>query len=159
MPLPHFPASGGFSFTMKPHFRIGILLLLCAALLLAACGAGGGPAIDGTRSWFQALADLNVDQVMKLTCSNPQVRSEIEQRLEPFVDIKDSLDALKGQFDFSGLKFEEKSNDGRTATIRLSGKMFLKALGQSQPLSLYEDISVVNEGGVWKVCTNPLQGQ
>ncbi len=129
------------------------------ALLLAACGAGGGPAIDGTRNWFQALANLDVEQVMKLTCSNPRVRNEIEQRLEPFVDIKDSLAALKGQFDFSGLKFEEKSNDGRTATIRLSGKMFLKALGQAQPLSLYEDITVVNESGVWKVCTNPLQGQ
>ena len=95
---------------------------------------------------------------MKLTCSNSRVRSEIEQRLEPLVDIKDSLTALKGQFDFSGLKFEEKSNDGRTATIRLSGNMYLKALGQTEPLSLYEDITVVNESGVWKVCTNPLQG-
>ncbi len=142
--------------TSMAGYLFRMLSVIGLALLLAACGAGGGPAIDGTRNWFQALANLDVEQVMKLTCSNPPVRNEIEQRLEPFVDIKDSLAALKGQFDFSGLKFEEKSNDGRTATIRLSGKMFLKALGQAQPLSLYEDITVVNESGVWKVCTNPL---
>ena len=136
-----------------------LMIIVSAGWLLAACGAGGGPAIDGTRNWFQALATLDVEQVMKLTCSNPQVRGEVEQRLGPFVDIQDSLTALKGQFDFSGLKFEEKSNDGKTATIRLSGKMFLRALGQSEPLSLYEDITVVNEGGVWKVCTNPLESQ
>ncbi len=131
--------------------------VLSVGLLLAACGAGGSPAIEGTRSWFQALANLDFEQVMKLTCSNPAVRSDIELRLEPFNDIKDSLTALKGQFDFSGLKFEERSNDGRLATVRLSGKMFLKALGQVQPMSLYEDITVVNENGVWKVCGNPLK--
>jgi len=142
---------------MKTRRRVLWVVLLSAGLLLAACGAGGSPAIEGARSWFQALADLDFEQVMKLTCSTPRVRSEIELRLEPFVDIKDSLAALKGQFDFSGLKFEEKSNDGRTATVRLSGRMFLKALGQTQPMSLYEDITVVNDNGVWKMCGNPLK--
>ncbi len=132
-------------------------VMVSVGLLLAACGAGGSPAIEGTRSWFQALANLDFEQVMKLTCSSPGVRSEIELRLEPFADIKDSLAALKGQFDFSGLKFEEKNNDGHTATVRLSGKMFLRALGQTQPMSLYEDITIVNENGVWKVCGNPLK--
>ena len=142
--------------------RLKVLLTLLIAarpFLLTACGAGGGPAIDGTRNWFQALADLRVDDVLKLTCSNPRVRNEIEQKLEPFTDIKTTLQSLKGQFDFSGLKFEEKSNDGKTATIHLSGKMVLKALGQSQALDLFEDIPVVNESGVWKVCANPLDIQ
>ena len=134
-----------------------VILLVCASLvLLTACSAGGGPAIDGTRNWFQALADLRLDDVLKLTCSNPRVRNAIELKLEPFAELKDALQSLKGQFDFSGLKFEEKSNDGKTAAIHLSGKMLLRALGQSQALDVFEDIPVVNENGVWKVCANPL---
>jgi hypothetical protein len=82
------------------------------------------------------------------------VRTEIEVRLDPFIDIRDTLQTLKGQFDFSGLKFEELSNNGQTAQIRLSGKMVLKALGQSQALDVYEDLTVVKENDVWKVCAN-----
>jgi hypothetical protein len=130
------------------------LVLLASLLLLSACSAGGGPAIDATRNWLQALADLNFKQVMDLTCANPKVRNEIEVRLDPFIDIQTTLQTLKGQFDFSGLKFEEISNDGRTAQIRLSGKMALKALGQSQALEVYEVLSVVKENDAWKVCAN-----
>ncbi len=128
-------------------------------ILLSACSAGGGPAIEGTRAWFQALADLNLDAVMQLTCARPRVRTEIENKLEPFFDLKDALTALKGQFDFSGLKFEEASNDGKTATIHLTGKMWLKALGQSEVLDVFEDITVVKEDSGWKVCANPLNIQ
>jgi RIO-like serine/threonine protein kinase len=64
------------------------------------------------------------------------------------------LQALKGQYDFSGLKFEEITNDGRTATVRLSGKLLLKVLGQEQAYQIYEDIGVVKESDVWKVCSN-----
>lgn len=130
------------------------LLLLASLLLLSACGAGGGPAIDATRSWLQALADLDFKQVMSQTCSNQQVRNEIEVRLDPFIDIQDTLQTLKGQFDFSGLKFEELSNDGRTARVRLSGKMALKVLGQNQALDVFEDLTVVKENDGWKVCAN-----
>jgi hypothetical protein len=130
------------------------LVLLASLLLLSACSAGGGPAVDATRNWLQALADLNFKQVMDQTCSNPKVRNEIEVRLDPFIDIQTTLQTLKGQFDFSGLKFEEISNDGRTAQIRLSGKMALKALGQSQALDVYEVLSVVKENDAWKVCAN-----
>ena len=131
-----------------------IALLLAGALLLGACSPGGGPALDATRSWLQSLAELNFDQVMAQTCSDPKVRNEIEVRLDPFIDIQTTLQTLKGKFDFSGLKFEELSNDGRTAQVRLSGKMVLQALGQTQALNVYEELTVVKEGGVWKVCAN-----
>ncbi len=139
---------------MKPHFRNGILLLLCAALLLTSCNAGGGPALDATRSWLQALADLNFKQVLNLTCSTPRVRNDVELRLDPLIDIQETLQSLKGQYDFSGLKFEELSNDGHNATVRLSGKLLLRVLGQQQALDVYEEIGVVNENEVWKVCNN-----
>jgi len=142
---------------MKATLRVRFALLIGVGLLvLSACGAGGGPAIDGTRAWFQALADLKFDEVMKLTCANPKVQQAIETKLDPFIELKDTLTALKGQFDFSGLKFEEKANDGKTATIHLTGKMLIKALGQSEPLDVFEDILVVNESGTWRVCANPL---
>ena len=140
---------------MKSRWAVSVtLLLLASLLLLSACNAGGGPAIDATRSWLQALADLNFKQVIDLTCSNPKVRDDVQVRLDPLVDIQGTLQTLKGQFDFSGLKFEELSNDGRTAQIRLSGKMALQALGQRQTLDVYEDITVVKENDVWKVCAN-----
>ena len=137
-----------------PSVFRAIVLLLAGLLLVSACNAGGGPAIDTARSWLKALADLDFKQVMDLTCSNPKVRDEIQVRIDSLVDIQDTLQSLKGQFDFSGLKFEEMSNDGRTAQIRLSGKMALKALGQTQALDVYEDITVVNENGGWKMCAN-----
>ena len=123
-------------------------------LLLSACGAGGSPTLDATRNWLQALADLNFKQVMELTCSNPQARTQVELRLDPLIDMQETLQALKGKFDFSSLKFEELSNNGRTAVVRLSGKMFLQALGQRQALDIYEEITVVQESNQWKVCGN-----
>jgi hypothetical protein len=129
-----------------------IVWITIGLLLLSACSAGGSPAIEATRGWLQALADLDFKQVMELTCSNAKARDAIETRLEPFMDIQETLQALKGQFDFSGLKFEEIGNDGRTATVRVSGKMLLKALGQSQALDVYENIAVAREGDNWKVC-------
>ena len=139
---------------MKLHLRLSILLLSCAALLLSACNAGGGPAIDATRNWLQALADLNFKQVLDLTCSTPRIRNEVELRLDPLIDIQETLQSLKGQYDFSGLKFEEVSNDGRTATVRLSGKLLLKVLGQEQVYDIYEEVGVVKESDIWKVCGN-----
>jgi hypothetical protein len=134
-----------------------IPLIVAGLIFAAACSGGGSPAIDGTRAWFQALAELRFDDVMKLTCASVPVRNEIGAKLDPFIDLKPTLDALKGQFDFSNLKFEEKSNNGRTATIRLSGSMTLVALGQTEAMDVAEDITVVNENGVWKVCANPLK--
>jgi hypothetical protein len=139
---------------MKSYFRLGTLLLLCIAIVLTACSAGGGPAIDATRSWLQALSDFNFKQVIDLTCANPKVRDAVQVRLDPLSDIQGTLQTLKGQFDFSGLKFEELSNDGRTAQVRLSGKMALKALGQSQTLDVYEVLTIVKENDAWKVCAN-----
>lgn len=133
-----------------------LTLIIAILLLVVGCSAGGGPAIDATRAWFQALSELDFDGVLALTCSNVRVRNSIEARLDPFIDLKGALDALQGQFDFTGLKFEEKSNDGRTAVIHLSGQMELRALGQAEALEVFEDITVVNEGGTWKVCANPL---
>ncbi len=139
---------------MVTRIRTGTLLLIFAALLITGCGAGGGPAIDATRSWLQALADLNFKQVLDMTCSTPRFHNEVELRLDPLIDMQDTLQSLKGQYDFSGLKFEELSNDGQMATVRLSGKLLLKVLGQSQVYEIYEEVGVVNENNVWKVCNN-----
>ena len=137
--------------TLAARLALGLAMM---ALLISGCSAGGGPAIDATRSWLQALADLNFKQVLNLTCSTPRIRNEVELRLDPLIDIQETLQSLKGQYDFSGLKFEELSNDGRTTTVRLSGKLLLKALGQTQVYEIYEEVGVVNESDVWKVCSN-----
>ena len=133
-----------------------IPLIVAGLIVLAACSGGGSPAIEGTRAWFQALAELRFDDVMNLTCASVPVRNEIGAKLDPFIDLKETLAALKGQFDFSNLEFEEKTNNGRVAVIRLSGSMTLVALGQTEAMDVAEDITVVNENGVWKVCANPL---
>ena len=137
--------------TLAVRLTLGLAML---ALLIAGCSAGGGPAIDATRSWLQALADLNFKQVLDLTCSVPRMRNEVELRLDPLIDLQETLQSLKGQYDFSGLKFEELRNDGRTASVRLSGQLLLKVLGQTQVYEIYEEVGVVNESDVWKVCNN-----
>jgi hypothetical protein len=134
-----------------------IQLIAAGLILLTACSGGGSPAIDGTRAWFKALAELRFDDVMNLTCADTAVRNEIGAKLDPFIDLKPTLAALKGQFDFSNLKFEEKTNNGRVAVIRLSGSMTLQALGQTEAMDVAEDITVVNDSGTWKVCANPLK--
>ncbi len=76
-------------------------------------------------------------------------------RLDPLIDIQETLQSLKGQFDFSGLKFEELSNDGRTAHVRLSGKLAAQSAGsEHRRYEIYEDVGVVKENDVWKVCSN-----
>lgn len=140
---------------MKSKTTVRVVwLLLAAALFLTACNAGGGPAVDATRNWLQALANLDFKEVLNLTCSTPRVRNEVELRLDPLIDIQETLQSLKGQYDFSGLKFEELSNDGRTASVRLSGKLLLKVLGQEQVFEINEMVGVVKENDVWKVCSN-----
>jgi hypothetical protein len=140
---------------MKSRVAARVMLLLLAALLaLTACSAGGSPAIDAARNWLQALADLNFKQVLELTCSTPRIRNEVEVKLDPLIDIQETLQALKGQYNFSGLKFEELSNDGRAATVRLSGQLLLKVLGQEQVFDIYEEVGVVKENDVWRVCSN-----
>ena len=131
-----------------------LIAVALAGFWLVGCNAGGGPAIDATRNWLQALADLNFKQVLNLTCSTPRIRNAVELRLDPLIDIQETLQSLKGQYDFSGLKFEELSNDGRSATVRLSGKLLLKVLGQEQVYEIAEDVGVVSENNVWKVCNN-----
>jgi hypothetical protein len=141
--------------TRLTRFIVQATLWASAGLLfLSACSAGGSPAIDAARGWLQALADLNFKQVLELTCSNPQARTQVELRLDPLIDMQETLQALKGKFDFSGLKFEELRNNDRTAVVRLSGKMFLQALGQEQALDIYEEITLIRESGEWKVCGN-----
>ena len=139
---------------LRKRFTRFMLWAGVGLLFLSACSAGGSPPLDATRSWLQALADLNFKQVMELTCANPQARTQVELRLDPLIDMQETLQALQGKFDFSGLKFEELSNNGRTAIVRLSGKMFLQALGQEQALDIYEEITVVKESDQWKVCGN-----
>jgi hypothetical protein len=140
---------------MKRSLAVRLVVWLTGiALLLGACSSGGGPAIDAARGWLKALAELDFKQVLNQTCSTPRIRNEVEVRLDPLIDIQGTLQSLKGQYDFSGLKFEELSNDGRTATVRLSGKLLLKVLGQEQIYEVYEDVGVVKENDVWKVCGN-----
>ena len=134
-----------------------LLCLLTALLVLSACSGGGGPAIDATRAWLQALSDLNFDRVMNLTCSDAKTRDAIEQALTPYTDLQSTLKSVNGLFDYTNLKFEEKSNDGKTALVHLSGSMTLKALGQVEQLEYNEDLRVVSESNVWKVCGNPLK--
>jgi hypothetical protein len=71
--------------------------------------------------------------------------------------MEPTLKSVNGLFDYTNLKFEEKSNDGKTAIVHLSGSMTLKALGQVVQQEYNEDLRVVNESNGWKVCGNPLK--
>ena len=139
------------------RLTVVVIVLIVVGILMSACGGGGaGGPVGAVQSWLDGLTKFDFKAVTDLTCSAQ--RQQIEQSLSFFSSSGQDLSALKNlfTFDFSKLKFEEKSNDGKAATVHLSGSMSVTAFGQSQNQDMNEDVSVVNENGGWKVCGNPL---
>ncbi len=145
--------------------RISLLvsMVLIATMVLSACGGGGGAggAASAAKAWFDAFAQLDMNKMKDLTCDKE--KATIEQALSFLSGTGGNTDtqALKDlfKFDVSGLKFEEKSSSGGNAVVVVSGKIKVEAFGQSQEQDVNnEELPVVTEGGVWKVCAASLPG-
>ena len=144
------------------RLSVVVVVVLVMSGLLSACGgsgAAGGP-VGAVQGWLAAWTKFDSTAIGELTCAD--LKPQIDEALSLFNSGSSGQDlsALKDlfSFDFSKLTFEEKSNDGKTATVHVAGAMSVKALGQEQSQDMNEDVQVVNEGGNWKVCSNALSG-
>lgn len=139
------------------RLSVVVAVVLIVSVLLSACGgAPAGPA-GAIQGWLTAFTKFDFKAVTDMTCAAQ--KDQVNQALSFFsgssgADLS-SLSSLFS-FDFSKLTFQEKSNDGKTAVIHVGGQMITKVFGQDQSQDMDEDLQVVNEGGQWKVCGNPL---
>ena len=139
-----------------------VALVLVLSVLLSACGGGAaaGPA-GAIQTYLSAVSNFDFKAAGDLSCAAQ--KDTMNQAFALFNSAGTGGDpsSLKSlfKFDFSGLKFAESSNDGKSAVVHMSGTMKVSAFGQDQSTDMNQDIPVVNEGGQWKVCGNPLSGQ
>ena len=123
------------------------LVLSAVAMLLGACAEKQSPD-DVVRSFMAALETFDLDTAEDLVCSvqKPRVRDS----LEPFGNVAQ----LDEAFDMTceDLSFQEQSNDGDVAIIRVSGRVRLSFLGKNEVQDVDEEHVVVNEDGRWVIC-------
>jgi hypothetical protein len=137
---------------MTRHVRFFVAFWLAAATLAACDGERVDP-VDTTRSWFEAVAGLDLARVRALTCSRDNQAIEAALTSSGGLSREVDLSGLQAQIqiDIGGLNFEEKSAGGDAATVRVWGSL------NGQPVE--QDITLVNESDVWKVCTSRRLGQ
>jgi hypothetical protein len=122
-------------------------LLGVALIVLGACSTEPGP-VEVLRSFMTAVGRFDLAAAENMVCEAQ--RAGIRASLEPF----DGVARLSEAFDmsFEGLTFEERSNDGSVAIIRVTGTLTLAFLGQQEVQEVDEEHLVVREGGRWVIC-------
>lgn len=137
--------------------RLSVVMIVVIVLssVLTACGGGGGGAggaAAAAKSFFDALTQLDFAKMKDMTCeAQKATMDQAAQAMSALGDASQLKELMK--IDTSGLKFEEKSMSGNNATVVVSGKMKVEAMGQSQEQDMNnQEIPMVNEGGAWKVC-------
>ena len=131
--------------------------LVMVWLTLSACGNGTASAADTVRTWYESISRLDLTRVLDLTCEKQ--RSALEQALRALGGgTQVDLEALREEFqiDVSGLTYEEQSATEETATVRISGTLKVSASGHTQQQAVDQDVPVVVESGVWRVCAAAL---
>jgi hypothetical protein len=136
------------------RLSVVIVMVFMLSALLTACGGGGGAGQSSAaaKSFFDAFTQLDFAKMKDLTCDAQ--KSGIDQATQSMSALGDAS-KLKDliQIDTSGLKFDEKSVSGDKATVVVSGKIKVTAMGQSQDQDVNnEELPMVKEGGQWKVC-------
>ena len=127
--------------------RSALLVFGVVITLLGACAEKQSPD-DVVRSFMAALETFDLDTAEDLVCSvqKPRVRDS----LEPFGNVAQLDEAF--DMTFEDLSFQEQSNDGDVAIIRVSGRVRLSFLGKNEVQDVNEEHVVVNEDGRWVIC-------
>ena len=120
---------------------------------------------DGSTAAIKALlqelakpkAQWDRTAIENLVCAAKQ--GELISKAEVFLNLNAGLgtDWDTASYDFPGVMLEEKSNDGQTAIVLMTGTRGIKTAagpvaGSSKPLKAA--ITLVKEGGAWKVCSD-----
>jgi hypothetical protein len=136
---------------MPPFLRYAALSMI--ALILVACGGGGGNAgspSTNAKSFMEAFASLDTEKMSALICSAQ-------------ADSADDLTGTIGgagadiRIDVSKLTYTDGEVSGNNATVNMSGDITIEAQGQNVTAPIGDlfpegELPMVNEGGSWKVC-------
>ena len=95
-----------------------------------------------------AIDDFDLAVAEDLVCEAQQGR--LQNSLEPFYGVTELTEAF--DLSFGDLSIEERSNDGETAIVHVSGSVTLSFLGQEEVQEVNEDHVIVKENGRWVVC-------
>ncbi len=146
---------------MKQLFGVAIVLSLIS-LLMTACNTGStGEPQAPIRAFYEEFAKArpNYDSML---CEDSQVRNSVENGAT-FTHLALVVMAQSGPatLGYQDLRFENKSNDGKTAVVRATGAFSVSL--PTGPVTLPPDLShidkeitVINENGQWKMCSNPF---
>jgi hypothetical protein len=114
---------------------------------LVACAEQPGP-IDVVQSFMAAIEEFDLDIAEGYVCEAQ--KSAVRAILEPYYDVARLAEAF--DMDFKDLTFTERSNDGETAVVKVSGSLTLSFLGREDTQEVSEEHVVIKEGGQWLVC-------
>lgn len=135
-----------------------ITAMMIIALVSAACGGGGGgggsgSATDAAKTFFEALIKADGNALRGSLCAAQQaaITDEVVSSLAS------SIGGTGAELDTSGITYTLEGTN-----VVLGGTMKVSVQGQSVdvPMSQFPlgSLPVVEEGGGWKVCINPLTG-
>ena len=127
--------------------RSALLVFGVVIALLGACAEKQSPD-DVVRSFMAAVEAFDLDRAEDLVCSEQKPR--VRDSLEPFGNVAQLDEAF--DMAFEDLSFQEQSNDGDVAVIRVSGSVRLSFLGKNEVQEIDEEHVVVNEDGRWVIC-------
>ncbi|HLF26058.1 MAG TPA: hypothetical protein VJG32_06970 [Anaerolineae bacterium] len=133
--------------------KVSVSLWFSIVIVLAGCATEPlGPA-DTTKAWFDAIAQLNLARVKELTCTSDIQAVETALASSGGLGSEVDLSELNAQLevDVSDLTFEQQSAGDEAAVVRVAGNL------GGQPIE--QEIGLLNEDGVWKVCTSSLPGE
>jgi hypothetical protein len=100
------------------------------------------------ESFMVAIGEFDLVAAEDLVCEAQQDR--VASSLESFYGVTELTEAF--DLDFGELTVEERSNDGETFIVHVSGSVTLSFLGQEEVQEVNEDHVVVMENGRWVVC-------
>jgi hypothetical protein len=117
-------------------------------LALGACDKDPASPVEVVESFMTAIDDFDLAAAEDLVCEAQQGR--LRNSLEPFYGVTELTEAF--DLSFGDLSIEERSNDGETAIVHVSGSVTVAFLGQDDVQEVNEDHVVLKENGRWVVC-------
>jgi hypothetical protein len=126
-----------------PHRIIWLAALV--AILIVSCtpqpGGKSGPAL-AIEAYLQAMISKNSNQIAALSC--PDWEEQAQMEVDSFAAVTAKLDSLACQ---------EVSNDGKTSTVKCTGKIITTYNNENQEISLdIRTYKAVQQNNEWQMC-------
>jgi len=142
-------------FPWLPVLLVGALLVVLAGVVLARFIGGlalGDSPERATREYLQAVASMDLEEMLARTCSKYQpTATELDEGRSYWEQRRQSVGSGQVQVDVSDLQFRSR-REGATADVWVGGTLRFSALGSAETQEMDITYQVVREKGKWRVC-------